>query len=375
MSFKSALVHDWLITEGGGEKCVQSFLNINPDFDLFSLIDFFSDEYRERLIKGKHAQTSFIQKLPTAKSNHRKFLPLFPLAIEQFDLSEYDLILSSSMSVSKGVLTHSNQTHICYCHSPMRYAWDLYFQYLNEAGLATGAKGWLAKLILHRMRTWDVISSNRVDYFIANSNFIARRIKKVYNREAAVIYPPVDVDSFSLETNKEEFYLTASRMVPYKKIDLIVEAFSQMPDKKLVVIGDGPDMNKIKQKATKNVELLGYQPFSSLKEHMQKAKAFVFAAEEDFGIIPVEAQACGTPVIAYGRGGSLETVVAGKTGTFFFNQTVDAIKEAVNNFEKESKNFSPNDIRDHALKFSKNRFEQEIKSFINEKLEMSNMHL
>lgn len=369
MKLKSALVHDWFITEGGGEKVVQSFLNINPDLDLYSLIDFFPDEYRQRLLRGKHAQTSFIQKLPTANSNHRKFLPLFPLAIEQFDLSEYNLILSSSISVSKGVLTHANQIHICYCHSPMRYAWDLYFQYLNEAGLTSGVKSWFAKYILHKMRTWDIVSSNRVDHFIANSNFIARRIKKVYNREATVIYPPVDIESFKLETTKEDYYLTASRMVPYKKIDLIVEAFSRMPDKKLVVIGDGPDMAKIKQKATKNVEILGYQPFTELKRHMQKAKAFVFAAEEDFGIIPVEAQACGTPVIAFGKGGSLETVLKGVTGTFFYTQTVEAIKEAVLQFEKEYESFSPQTIRQHALKFSVERFEEEIKSFINQKLE------
>lgn len=369
MKFKAALVHDWFVTEGGGEKVVQSFLNLNQDFDLFSLIDFFPTEYRQRLLKGKHAHTSFIQKLPTAKSNHRKFLPLFPLAIEQFDLAEYDLILSSSISVSKGVLTHSNQVHICYCHSPMRYAWDLYFQYLKEAGLSSGVKGWFAKYILHKMRTWDIVSSNRVDHFIANSNFIARRIKKVYNREATVIYPPVDVESFKLETAKEDYYLTASRMVPYKKIDLIVEAFTKMPDKKLVVIGDGPDMTKIKQKASKNVEILGYQPFSELKKYMQKAKAFVFAAEEDFGIIPVEAQSCGTPVIAFGKGGSLETVINGKTGTFFYSQTSEAIKNAVLSFEQEYDNYSPLNIRDHAVKFSTARFEKEMTDFINQKLD------
>jgi glycosyltransferase involved in cell wall biosynthesis len=366
-NIKAALVHDWLITEGGGEKCVQSFLNVNPDFEIYSLIDFFSDEYRHRLLKGKYAQTSFIQKLPTAKANHRKFLPLFPLAVEQFDLSDYDLILSSSTSVSKGVLTHANQLHICYCHSPMRYAWDLYSQYLKEANLTTGMKGWLAKVLLHRMRTWDVISSNRVDHFIANSNYIARRIKKIYNRESVVIYPPVDVESFSLETSKENFYLTASRMVPYKKIDLIVEAFSQMPDKRLIVIGDGPDMEKIKKKATKNIELLGYQPFSQLREYMQKAKAFVFAAEEDFGIIPVEAQACGTPVIAYGKGGSLETVSAPDTGIFFYTQSAQAIADAVKDFETREVSFDPYKIRKHAEKFSSARFEEEIEQYITDK--------
>ncbi|WP_224999731.1 glycosyltransferase family 4 protein [Cesiribacter sp. SM1] len=362
--YKAALVHDWLITEGGAEKCVQSFLNVNPNFELFSLIDFFSDEYRQRMLQGKHAHTSFIQKLPTAKSNHRKFLPLFPLAVEQFNLTEYDLILSSSTSVSKGVLTHSNQLHICYCHSPMRYAWDLYYQYLEEAGLNSGMKGWLAKYLLHRMRSWDIISTNRVDHFVANSQFIARRINKVYRREADVIYPPVDTDAFKLHENKEDFYLTASRMVPYKKIDIIVEAFSQMPDKKLLVIGSGPDYDKIKARATKNIELLGYQPFDQLKYYMQRAKAFIFAAEEDFGIIPVEAQACGTPVIAFGKGGSLETVSAPDTGVFFYEQTAKAIGEAVKVFEASKVSFDPIKIRAHAEKFSSQRFEKQVEEYI-----------
>lgn len=364
---KAALVHDWLITEGGAEKCVQSFLNVNPDFELYSLIDFFSDEYRQRMLQGKHAQTSFIQNLPTAKSNHRKFLPLFPLAVEQFNLTDYNLILSSSTSVSKGVLTHSNQLHICYCHSPMRYAWDLYYQYLEEAGLIRGLKGWMAKYMLHRMRSWDIISTNRVDHFVANSRFIARRIMKVYRREADVIYPPVDTAAFELHEDKEDFYLTASRMVPYKKIDIIVEAFSHMPDKRLIVIGSGPDFDKIKARATKNVELLGYQPFDQLKHYMQRAKAFIFAAEEDFGIIPVEAQACGTPVIAYGKGGSLETVSAPDTGVFFYEQTAKAIGEAIKIFESQKVSFEPVRIREHAEKFSSQRFEEQIKNYISTK--------
>jgi glycosyltransferase involved in cell wall biosynthesis len=367
---KSALVHDWFYTNGGAEKCIQSFLNINPYFELYGLIDFLSEKDRKEIISGKKVNTSFIQNLPTAKSNHRKFLPLFPLAIEQFDLSEYDLILSSSASVAKNVLTHSNQLHICYCHSPMRYAWDLYHQYLREANLTSGLKGWLAKYILHQIRIWDAIASNRVDYFIANSNYIAKRIAKVYNRKADVIYPPVNTKAFELHEQKEEFYFTASRMVPYKKIDAIVEAFSQMPNKRLVVIGEGPDYQKIKEKATKNIELLGYQPFPVLLEHMQKAKAFIFAAEEDFGIVPVEAQACGTPVIAYGKGGSLETVVPGKTGAFFHKQTPEAIKEAVKLFEKEQDKYLPSTIRTHALGFSNHRFETEIQNFINQKLEL-----
>ncbi len=365
---KSALVHDWFYTNGGAEKVIKSIININPNFDVFGLIDFFSEADRKEILKGKPVSTSFIQNLPTSKSNHRKFLPLFPLAVEQFDLSQYDIIVSSSYSVAKGVLTNANQLHICYCHSPMRYAWDLYHQYLNEANLTSGIKSWVAKYLLHKIRIWDVVSANRVDYFIANSDYIAKRIKKIYNRDAVVIYPPVNTDDFELVEEKEDFYLTASRMVPYKKMDLIVEAFSEMPDKRLIVIGDGPEFKKIKAKTTKNIILLGYQSFEILKEHMQKACAFVFAAEEDFGIVPVEAQACGTPVIAFGKGGSLETVVDGKTGVLFYEQTTASIKEAIYYFEKNREQFSSLKIREHSLKFSTTRFEKEMKQYITEKI-------
>lgn len=287
-----------------------------------------------------------------------------PLAIEQLDLSAYDLVISSSHCVAKGVMTGPNQIHISYVHSPIRYAWDLQHQYLRESGLNKGLKGWLAKAILHYMRLWDYRTSNGVDYFIANSKFIAKRIWKCYRREADVIYPPVDVDAFELCEQKEDYYMTASRMVPYKKMDLIVEAFSKMLDKKLIVIGDGPDFAKIKAKAGKNVELMGYQPFAVLKEKMQHAKAFVFAAEEDFGITPVEAQACGTPVIAFGKGGALETVVDDVTGTFFAEQTVESIVEAVNHFEAKNGGYEPKACRENAEKFSNERFIHEIISYV-----------
>ncbi len=292
----------------------------------------------------------------------------FPIAIEQFDLSEYDIIISSSHAVAKGVLTNSNQLHICYCHTPLRYAWDLYHGYLSGAGLSKGIKGIIARLILHYIRVWDVTTSNRVDYFIANSKYIARRIKKVYGRDSIVIYPPVDVDKFDVYTQKENYYLTASRMVSYKKIDLIVEAFSKIPDRKLVVIGDGPDFDKIKNKAGKNIVFLGYQTFEVLKDYMQRAKAFVFAAEEDFGIVPVEAQACGTPVIAYGKGGSLETVIDGKTGIFFKEQTVESLLEAIKRFEQKEDSFDTIEIRKNAERFSKERFMREFKTFVEEKI-------
>ena len=365
---KKALIHDWFSTYAGAEKCVESFTDIWDDFEIYSLIDFLSDADRDKILKGKRAHTSFIQKLPFAKDKYRNYLPLFPLAIEQFDLSGYDVVLSSSHAVAKGVLTHSNQLHIAYVHTPIRYAWDLYHQYLRESGLDRGLKGVLAKYFLHKIRLWDASTANRVDHYVANSRYIARRIKKTYGKPSDVIYPPVDVDKFTLREAKEEFYLTASRMVPYKKIDLIVEAFSQT-DKKLLVIGDGPDMAKIKSKAGKNVELLGFADDETMADLMGRAKAFVFAAEEDFGITPVEAQACGTPVICFGRGGARETVIDGESGLYFMEQNAKELLAAVAKFEQNYDKFEPTKIRENSLKFSRARFEAEIKSYVEKKYE------
>jgi glycosyltransferase involved in cell wall biosynthesis len=364
---KTAIVHEWLVNYAGSERCVESFTNIWKDAPVYALVDFLNEEERSIILKGRKARTSFIQKLPFAKTQHRKYLPFFPFAIEQFNLNEYDLVLSSSHAVAKGVLTNSNQLHICYCYTPMRYAWDLYHVYLKEAGLLSGISGLTAKMILHKLRAWDIISSNRVDHFIAISNHISKRIKKTYNRDSAVIYPPVDVHLFECNLDKEDFYLTASRMVSYKRIDIIVEAFVTMPDKKLVVIGDGPEMKKIKSKAGKNVEILGYQEFAVLKSYMQKAKAFIFAAEEDFGIIVVEAMACGTPVIALNIGGASETVNDSKVGVLFNHQTPQSVKEAVLKFEAVQDKFDPCFIRNHSLQFGRNIFEEKIKQFISEK--------
>ncbi len=367
---KKALVHDWYYVNGGAEKVIHSFVNIYKDLDHFSLVDFLEKKDRDFILNGAKVNTSFIQKLPTAKSNHRKFLQLFPFAIEQFDLTDYDVVISSSASIAKGVLTNANQLHICYCHSPMRYAWDLYHQYLDAANLKKGLKAKYAKKVLHKMRIWDVVSSNRVDHFVANSNYIAKRIYKLYRREATVIYPPVDVKSFTFQEEKEKFYLTASRMVSYKKLDLVVKAFAKMPNKKLIVLGDGPDFEKIKKLTTPNIELKGFVSRADLIKYMQKAKAFVFPAEEDFGIVPVEAQACGTPVIAYGKGGCLETIVNNKTGLFFYKQDEESIINAVTKFE--SMVFNAKTIRINAERFSKERFEKEFETFVQLKIEEHN---
>jgi glycosyltransferase involved in cell wall biosynthesis len=360
-----ALVHEWLTIIGGSEKVFKEIALMFPEADIYTLIA--KKETITALgLDGHSVTTSLIQKLPYAKTRYRSYLPLFPLAIEQFDLSDYDLIISSSHAVAKGVLTNPNQLHVCYCHSPIRYAWDLHYQYLRGAGLNTGLKAIFVKYILHRIRQWDIISTNRVDYFIANSDYISKRIKKIYNRESKVIYPNVSVIDFEPVEIKEDFYVTCSRFVSYKKIDIIVKAFNNMPDKKLIVIGDGPDFSKIKKLSSKNVILMGYQPFEVLKHYLSKAKAFVFAAEEDFGIISVEAQASGTPVIAYGKGGSTETVLEKKTGVFFCEQTVASIEEAVKHFEENISQFNYLEIAAHAATFSTERFRKEFMAYVTE---------
>lgn len=364
------IVADWFITYAGSEKVVAELIELFPNCDLYSVVDFLSAE-NKTFFKNKNITTTFIQNLPKAKSKYQSYLPLMPLAIEQLDVSKHDVILSSSHAVAKGILTGPDQLHISYIHSPIRYAWDLQHQYLREAGLDNGIKGFLAKLILHKMRVWDYRTANGVDHFVANSKFIARRIKKVYGRDSDVIYPPVDVERFVLKENKSDYYFTASRLVPYKRIDLIVEAFSHMPDKKLVVIGDGPEMAKIKSKATNNIEILGYQPNNVMQEHMQNAKAFVFAAEEDFGITPVEAMASGTPVIAFGKGGVKETVNSLDsglpTGILYDKQTVSSLTNAVETFERVSDKLTPQNCRLNAERFSVDRFRNEMNTYIGKK--------
>ena len=368
-----AIIHEWLVTYAGSERVLEQMLAVYPDADLFCVIDFLDDQSRD-FILGKKPTTTFIQHLPKARSKYRSYLPLMPLAIEQLDLSGYDLVISSSHAVAKGVLTGPDQLHVSCIYSPIRYAWDLQNQYLKEAGLDRGIKGWLAKWILHKIRLWDARTANGVDSFIAISHFIARRIKKSYRRESTVIYPPVDIHAFTQVDNKESFYLAASRMVPYKRIDLIVEAFSKMPDRRLVVIGDGPEFNKVKAKAGKNIEILGYQEFGVLKDHMQRARAFVYAAEEDFGIIPLEAQACGTPVIAFGKGALLETIrdLASHeepTGVFFKSQTVESIKETVEYFEKNMEGITPEACRKNAERFAPEVFRENFSRFVENEYE------
>lgn len=366
---KVAIVQEWLVTVGGSDKVVKAILDVFPDADIYTLVA--KKEVCDELgIPWEKVHTSFIQKMPLGTKKHRAYLPLFPFAIEQFDLRGYDVVISSSHCVAKGVLTKADQLHICYCHSPIRYCWDMYNEYLEESHLDKGFKSWLVRLMLHPIRQFDAIAGSRVDYYISNSDYVGQRIRKTYRRKATTIHPNIDISNFELCNDKQEYYLASSRLVAYKKIDTIIEAFNQMPDKKLVVIGGGPNLEAYRKLAKDNVTVMGYQPFDVLKDKMQHAKAFVFAADEDFGMIPIEAQSCGTPVIAYGHGGSLETVNGGKTGLFFYEQTPEAIVEAVNKFEAMgSQPFAPADCRQWAEGFSEKRFKREIKEFVEEKYE------
>jgi UDP-N-acetylmuramyl pentapeptide phosphotransferase/UDP-N-acetylglucosamine-1-phosphate transferase/glycosyltransferase involved in cell wall biosynthesis len=360
-----AIVHDFLYTYAGAERVLEQLVKVYPDADLFSLFDFLPEGERD-FIADKPVTTSFIQRMPLANGHHRAFLPLMPLAIEQLDVSGYDVVISSSYLVAKGVITRPDQLHICYCHSPVRFAWDQQQQYLGASRMTWGVKSIVARMILHYIRTWDTRSSNGVDVFVTNSDFVGRRVQKIYRRESTTIYPPVDIESFKQAPGgavpREEFYVTASRLVPYKRIDLVVQAFTEMPDKRLIVVGDGPEMERLKQIAGPNVQLVGHQPFAKLQHFMRMAKAFVFAAEEDFGIVVVEAQAAGTPAIAFARGGASESVVPNQTGLFFHRQDVASIKEAVEEFEQ--RDWDPAVIAAAAERFNASRFRKEIAKLV-----------
>ena len=354
---KVAIVHDWLVTNGGAEKVLKEIIELYPNADIFSLVDFLNQKERKEILKRKIAKSSFIQKLPFVRNHFRNYLPLFPKAIESLDVRGYDLIISSSWAVAKGVKKNQNQLHICYCHTPIRYAWDLYEEYTSSLGQP---KKFLAQKSLQYIRKWDRDTLNRVDFFIANSHFVQKRIQRIYNRKAKVIYPPVDIKKFGLYEQKEDFYLTASRLVPYKKTKLIVEAFNAMPEKKLIVIGTGEEYEKIKKIAKPNITLLGYQSDKNLVYYMQRAKAFVYAAIEDFGIAPIEALSCGTPVIALNQGGTAETIIDKINGIHFLNQTTSDIIAAIKRFEKEE--FDYKQIRESSLQYS--NFKEQFKTYI-----------
>lgn len=362
-SAKVALIHEWLTDWGGSESVTAAMLDTFSEAHLHALFDFLSPADRARL-GSRPITTTFLQSLPSMRRRFWYYLGLMPYAVESLDLRDSDVVISSSHAFAKGVLTSADQLHVSYIHSPMRYAWDLHHEYMEDYGLLSGPRAWYARWLFHRLRIWDMRTANGVDLFLANSQHVARRIWKTYRRPSRLLYPPVDVNRFEAAHDKDDYYLVVSRLVSYKKVGLIVDAFAALPDKRLVVIGDGPEMTKISARATPNVALLGYQSDAVVADHLRNARALVFAAKEDFGITPVEAQACGTPVIAYGAGGALETVRGlddtGPTGMFFARQSVDAIRDAITHFENHRTRISPDACRVNAERFSLERFRREF---------------
>jgi len=366
---KVALVHEWLDTYSGSERVVEQILHCFPQAAVFAVVDFMPAAQRS-FLRGRSVTTSFIQRLPFARRYFRSYLGLMPFAVEQFDLSDYDLVISSSHAVAKGIITGPDQLHISYVHSPMRYAWDLQHQYLRQANLGHGLKGIYARWLLSRLRQWDVRTAPGVDIFVANSAYIARRIRKAYWRDSEVIHPPVDLEGFRLRDVKDDYYLVVSRQVPYKRVDLIAAAFASMPDRRLVIVGDGPEHAKVIDAAGRapNITFRGAVGHDDLVSLMQAARALVVAAEEDFGITMVEAQACGTPVISYGRGGALDIIVAGPhaapTGVLFEEQSAESIIKAVGLFESLDPGISPLACRTNALRFSTGVFRERLRDLV-----------
>jgi glycosyltransferase involved in cell wall biosynthesis len=359
-----AVVHEWLSTYAGSERALEQILAVLPDADLFAVVDFLPPGERA-FLGGRTPRTTFIQRLPFARRAFRGYLPFMPLAIEQLDLSGYDLVVSSSHAVAKGVLAGPDALHVCYCYSPLRYAWELQHEYLRETGFERGARGWLTRALLHRLRAWDVRSAAGVDRFVGISHFIARRIRRAYRRRAAVIYPPVDLGRFHpAGVPRGAYYVTASRFVPYKRIPMIVDAFQAMPNRELVVIGDGPQRREVARAAGPNVRLLGHVPDAELARWVAGARAFLFAAVEDFGIAPIEAQAAGTPVIAY-AGGALRETIRGldadePSGVLYEEQSAAALCDAVARFEAVESDIEQVSCRRNAERFSTERFRAEF---------------
>ena len=359
---KVAIVHYWFVTQRGGEKVIQELCDLYPEADIFTLV--LDRNSLPSSLATHKIKTSFIDTLPFANRWYKNYLPLMPLALEQFDLRDYDLVISSESGPAKGVLTSPRTLHVCYCHSPMRYVWDMYHEYIAMSGRL---KCLLMIPLLHYLRLWDRLSADRVDFFIANSANVARRIAKHYRRDAEIVYPPVDTEAFFIANEVSDFYLLVGQLVGYKRVDLVVKAFTRM-DKRLLVIGDGEQMTMLRKNAGSNVEFLGWQPLAVLRDHYARCRALLFPGEEDFGIVPLEAMASGRPVIAFGRGGALETVVEGRTGLFFYEQTEAAVLEAVTKFEAMEHLFISSDIRDHALNFGRERFRSEIAYIVSSRL-------
>lgn len=378
---KVAIVQDYFHVYGGAERCIQSFVTLFPQADFLALFDFLHQQDRQKILNGKQTKTTFIQHLPFAKTKHSLYFPLFPKAIENLDFSPYDLIISSSYMVAKGIKTTENQLHICYMHTPPRFAWDYFEHYQKEYKMNFFLQK-LYSFYVKKFKNWDLKTAKNPNYIIANSQYVADKIHKIYNRKAKVIFPPVNINNFSISAERENYYITVSRLLPHKKIDLIVETFNTMPEKELIICGTGKDEIRLKKLAKSNIIFKNYLSDNELNNTLQKARAFVFASEEDFGIAPVEAQACGIPVIAFGKGGATESIQGifanedivqqHHTGIFFRNQTIESLQKAIIFFEENETVFEKNNIRNNALQFSTEIFEAQMAQFINECLQNHN---
>lgn len=362
-----ALVHDWLTGMRGGEKVLEVLCELYPDATLFTLLH--NKGAMSKTIEQMKIKTSFVDKLPLKKEQYRNYLPLFPKAIESFDFTGFDLIISTSHCVAKGAIPSTDALHICYCHTPMRYIWEMYDEYFGKgrAGFVTRAA---MSYFAPRLREWDVRTSNRVHHFVANSSNVADRIRRYYKREADIIYAPVDTSLFKLSEKDEGYYLIVSALVPYKRVDLAIEVFNKLGDK-LVIVGKGPETDKLKAIALKNIEFLGWQSDEELAKLYAGCRALIFPGVEDFGIVPLEAMACGKPVVAFAQGGALETVVEEgdrRTGIFFYEQTVSALTDAVMNLRKTSLN--PQIIHSHAEQFDRTKFKEKLHAYITEKMKL-----
>lgn len=358
---KTAIAHEFLVTWGGSDLVAKMFCDIFPGAPLYTAM-------YDRKVMGQHfegvdVRTSFLQKMPLAMKKHRLYMPFFPIAFESFDFGGYDVVLSSHHMSAKGIITPAETCHISFVHTPMRYAWDFFHEYMREFGRVQRP---LMRLLFHYLRMWDLASASRVDYFIANSHNVARRIMKHYRRPAHVIHSPVEGGRFKVADKVGDYYLVVSRLVPYKKVDVAVRAFSELGEK-LVVAGSGPEEARLKDMAGKNVEFIGFVPDSQLPDLYAGCRAFLFPGYEDFGITPLEAQASGRPVIAYGAGGALETVSPGTTGAFFSEQTPASLAEAVGKFDCDS--VDPAAVREHAMRFDSAVFKKKIHEFVLEKSE------
>lgn len=371
-NLRVAIVHHWFVSLAGGERVVDTIASMFPHADVLTL---FLDKRKLPSALHQHKiTTSFLDKIPAARTAHRYFLPFYPLAVEMLDLSGYDLIISSGSGPMKGVVTDPRSMHICYCYSPMRYLWDAHAAYFRQMSPLTRT---LFRLAAHYVRNWDYSSAQRVDWFVAISRYVAGRIRKYYRRDSTIIYPPLDTSRSFLADQHEEYYLTVGRLVPYKRTDLLIDACCRL-GRKLVVVGDGPEMKRLKQRAAKNIEFLGEVDDAQLSDIYARCRAFLFAADEDFGLVPLEAHSYGRPVIALGKGGVLETVIgtyapashqkpgekSAITGVFFSEQTVESLVDAILAFESSEEVFIPERIQSHARRFDTAVFLDRMRNYI-----------